>query len=97
VWKPFKVVRADKTYLLMDEFSVHWMTTCCNAIKECGSEVDYILGGCTSKLQVMDVRVNKPFKGHMREAYENFMIGNPENRKVRREDIVQWIQTWWEM
>ena len=29
----------------------------------------------------------------MREAYENFMIGNPENRKVRREEIVQWIQT----
>ena len=32
----------------------------------------------------------------MREAYENFMIGNPENRKVRREDIVQWIQSGWE-
>jgi hypothetical protein len=36
----------------------------------------------------MVVGVNKQFKGYMREAYENFMIGNPENRKVRREDIV---------
>jgi DDE superfamily endonuclease len=40
VWKPFAVERADKTYLLMDEFSVHLMTTYCNAIKECRSEVD---------------------------------------------------------
>ena len=80
----------------MDEISVHLMTTCCNAIKECGSAVDYILGGYTSKLQVMDVGVNKPFKGYVREAYENLMIGNSENRKVRREDIVQWIQTGWE-
>ena len=77
----------------MDKFSVHFKTTCCNAIKECGSEVDYILGGYTFKLQVMDVGVNKPFKGYVREAYENFMIGNPENRRGRREDIIQCIQT----
>jgi hypothetical protein len=32
----------------------------------------------------MDVGVNKPFRGYVREAYECFMIGNPENRKVRR-------------
>ena len=62
VWKPFTVERADKTYLLIDEFSVHLMATCCNAIKECGLEVDYILGDYSSKLQVMDVGVNKPFK-----------------------------------
>ena len=93
VWRPFTVERADKTYLLVDEFSDHLMTTCCNIFKECGLEVGYILGHYTSKLQVMDVGVNKPFKGYVREAYENFMIGNPENRKVRREEIVQWIQT----
>ena len=33
-----------------------------------------------------------PFKGYVRQAYENFMIGDIENRKVRREDIVQWIE-----
>ena len=88
--------RADKTYLLMDDFSVHLVTSCCNAIKECGSEVDYILGGNNSRLQVMDVEVNKPFKGYVREAYENFMIGNPENRKVKREYVVQWIPAGWE-
>ena len=93
VWKLFTVERFSKTYLIIYEFSVYLVTTCCNAIKECGSEVDYVLGGYTSKLQAMDVGVNKPFKGYVREAYENFMIGNPENRRGRREDIVQCIQT----
>ena len=51
--------------------------------------MEYILGGYTFKLQVMDVGVNKPFKGFVRESDENFMIGNPENGKVKREDIVQ--------
>ena len=45
---------------------------------------------------MMDVGVNKPFKGYVRQAYENFMIGNIENRKDRREDIVQWIEIGWE-
>ena len=37
--------------------------------------MDYILGGHTSKLEVMDVGVNKPLNSYVREAYENFMIG----------------------
>ena len=48
------------------------------------------------KLQVMDMVVNKPFKGYVRQAYENFMVGNIENKKVRRKDIVQWIEIGWE-
>ena len=89
VWAPFALEKGDMTYLLMDKFSVHLMASCSNQIKGCGTTIDYILGGYTSKLQVMDVGVNKPFKGYARQAYENFMIGNIENTKVRREDIVQ--------
>ena len=54
--------RVDKTCLLMDEFSVHLMTSCCSVIKEYGSEVGYILGGYASRPQVMDVGVNNPLK-----------------------------------
>ena len=57
VWKPFTVERADKTYLLMDEVSVHLITTCCNEIKECRSEMDFILRDFNSKLQVLDLGV----------------------------------------
>ena len=43
----------------------------------------------------MGVGENKPFKGYVREAYEKFMIGNPEKRKINREDIVQRMHTGW--
>ena len=59
---------------MIDEFSAHLMASCSNQTKGCGITIDYILGGYTSKLQVMDVGVNKPFKGYVRQAYENFMI-----------------------
>ena len=91
----FALEEGDKTYLLMDEFSVHFMASCSNQIKGCGTTIDYILCGYTSKLQVMNVCVIKPFKGYVRQVYENFMIGNIEIREVRREDKVQWIEIGW--
>jgi hypothetical protein len=64
------------------------MPSCSNQIKGSGTTIDYILGGYTSKLQVIDMSVNNSFKGYVRQVYENFMIWNIENRKVRREDKV---------
>ena len=37
--------RADKTSLLMDEFSTHLMTSCCNVIKECVLANKWTVGG----------------------------------------------------
>ena len=88
--------QGDRTYFLMDAFSDHLMASCSNQIKGCGTTIDYIFSGYTSKLQVMDVDVNKPLEGYVRHAYEDFMIGNIEHRKVRRGDIVQWIESGWE-
>ena len=48
---------------VMDEFSVHMMSSCCNEIKDCETEIDHIIGGHISKLQVMYVGLNKPFTG----------------------------------
>jgi DDE superfamily endonuclease len=96
VWTPFALEKGDMTYLLMDEFSVHLIASCSNQIKGCETTIDYIIGGYTSKFQVIDVGFNKLFKGYIRQAYENFMIGNIENRKIRREDIVQRIEIGWE-
>ena len=47
--------------------------------------MDCILGGHTSRLQVIDVGVNKSFKHNVEIFYENFMIASPKNRRVRRE------------
>ena len=57
--------------------------------------MDYILGGYTSRLHVMYVGVNNPFRGYVREAYENFMIGSPEKRNVRRDGRYPFVDTYW--
>lgn len=58
-------------------------------IKDCGTGLVYSFGACTSKLQVMNVGVNKPFKRYAKQAYKTFMFGNTNTGKVRREGIVK--------
>ena len=41
---------------------VHLIASCCDLIKGYRTEVDYILGGYTSKLEVMDMGVNMSAK-----------------------------------
>jgi transposase-like protein len=94
VWKPF-CEQKNSTYLMMDEFSVHLMQECVDPIRECGTEIDFILGGYTSKLQILDVGVNKPFKGYVKKSYERFMVGNTERRKVTRLDVAKWVEEAW--
>ena len=57
VWKPWtQGFLGEPTYLPMDDFSVHKVGNCVDAIKSCGTEVDqYVTPGYTSQLQVLDV------------------------------------------
>ena len=57
-------IKMKETYLLMDEFVVHKKASCTRAIQELGTEIDYIGRHYTSKLQVLDVGVNKQFKNY---------------------------------
>ena len=45
VWSPFCTGASDSSYLLLDEFSVHMMSDCIQAIQGCGMEVEFIPGG----------------------------------------------------
>ena len=49
-------------------------------IQDSGTKVDFIVSGYTNKLQVLDVGINKPFKGYIRESYQNFMMGNTNGK-----------------
>ena len=44
----------------------------------------FVVATRTSKLQVLDVGVNKPFKGFVRNAYEEWMVAHPHGTKVKR-------------
>ena len=95
VWKPFCRSKLGATYLLMDEFTVHQTGTALDAVVECGSEIDFIPAGYTSKLQVLDVGLNKPFKGYVKDCYEEFMVANEDGVVIRRLDVARWVDLAW--
>ena len=46
---------------------------------------------------MLDVGVNRPFKGFVRDAYEDLMVAHPHGTKVKRQqDVAQWVWTDWE-
>jgi hypothetical protein len=44
---------------------VHLMASVVNKLSEVGTQAEFIVPGYTSKLQTLDVGVNRPFKCHM--------------------------------
>ena len=60
-----------------------------------GTRVEFVLPRYTSKLQVLDVGINKPFKNNVDTAYETWLISN-QNTKVHRKDIARFIDNAWQ-
>lgn len=59
VWRPFTESKVSITFLIMDELSAHKTEKVLATIRACGTEIDFIPKGYTSKFQVMDVGINK--------------------------------------
>jgi len=62
--------------------------------------MSWIPGGYTWKLQPLDVGVNKPFKDHMRQEYDDFMwdqydTPDAERKKVERINVGFWVNKVW--
>ena len=60
IWKPF-CRNKNSSHFLPDWFSVLLMTDCVNSFQDYGTEVDFVITGYTSKLQVLEVSINKRF------------------------------------
>ena len=88
VWKQFCIGK-ESTYLLMDKCSVHMCGECVQQIQSYGTDVEFITGGYTGKLQVLDVGINRPFKAFVREQYEQFMSQNEQ--KSTQLNVAQWV------
>jgi hypothetical protein len=55
VWTPFiqrPAASGHGSYMIMNEFKVHLMGTCLNAIQNTGTEVDFVSGGYTGCVQI---------------------------------------------
>ena len=95
VWGPCTKRVGGPTLLILDEARTHFTPDVRQLLNSCGTEVEYIPPRYTSKLQQMDVGMNKPFKDRMRECVEDFMVTYGVDKKPVRRDILHWIKKSW--
>jgi hypothetical protein len=89
VWKPFATLKYPHlTLLILDQFSVHKTNSVLEALSDLGTIVIHLPPGETSKLQILDVGVNRPFKHYCQ-------LGIHEFDTISRAKISQVIQDSW--
>jgi hypothetical protein len=98
VWQPFVETKTGLCWLLIDDFKAHMTAKVCHKFVACRT---IIPPGYTSKLQVMDVGLNKPFKLHYGNQVDcfvhDFTLSNipGTTAKPRRRLVAGWIDTAW--
>jgi hypothetical protein len=61
-------------------------------VVDCCGFVEYISGGYTWKLQVIDVGINKPFKDRICDEYNWWFFENKCQGKPHRDNIAWWVK-----
>jgi hypothetical protein len=95
IWKPWAATKKGTTYdLLMDEFASHMMAKVKMVIYACDSKIDFIIAGYTSKLQVLDVGLNQPYKDEYQRQFNQFMVTS-NTAKPHRQGVAKWPWNSW--
>jgi hypothetical protein len=90
VWKPFTDTRNDRmTMLLLDECTSHMTWRVKDRIISCGTELEFIPAGYTSRLQVMDVGLNKPYKDRVCDQFDQFMVDSADGKPCHQ-NVATW-------
>ena len=83
--------------LMMDNFKVHLVKSVRNEIAENRWLQLNLPPNMTSRVQILDVGINKPFKDRMRAYYDDYMLKSyPEPGKITRELMGTWVADAWE-
>ena len=64
-----------------------------NRLATLNTQAEFIVPGYTSKLQVLDVGINRPFKVYIAHKYYQNLISN--GPKPNRTDIAHWVNRAW--
>lgn len=72
--------------LLMDNFSAHQISNVRKAVMQKGCSISFLPPNTTSKTQILDVGINKPFKDRMRSRYCEFLIDFEEQNAENQEN-----------
>jgi DDE superfamily endonuclease len=73
----------ELAYQLLDEFPVHLTSKVGTVFVELNTEIEVIPGGYTSKLQVLDVGINKPLKTYCWYPFNTWMDSCTNNTRPR--------------
>jgi hypothetical protein len=98
IYTPF--TKKNHSLLIMDSFRAHTTDPVKKLLRKSNAVTAIIPGGCTSKLQPLDVAINKPFKTYMRKSWSIYI--SQEANKVRagettkipaptKQHIVDWV------
>ena len=87
--------RIEFAYLLLNVCTVHMTSNVRSALQRCNTEVDYLPRGYTARLQPLDVGINGPFKGYIRQSNETFLVNTNGKANVHRRNVSRWIDDDW--
>ena len=79
---------------VLDSFRGHITPAVKAAMRKCNAVPAVIPGGCTSILQPLDISINKPFKGHIKNLWMQYMFDNSDSACIKtasKQQIVDWI------
>jgi hypothetical protein len=90
--------KKQKTLLILDSFSAHADAHFALLASKYNINLALIPGGCTSKVQPLDVSLNKPFKDVARHQWIDFVTSSAETtesgnlKAASKEQVVAWVQ-----
>lgn len=89
---------AKRAMLVLDAFKGHLTPEVKNKLAPQNTDLVVIPGGMTSKLQVLDVVVNKPFKDNIRKLYSDWLLNEDHpltpSGKIKKPSVTllcEWI------
>jgi len=92
-----KHMKRNKMLLVMDSFSAHYTEEIVCLLAKSNSKHAIIPGGCMSKLQPLDVSLNKPFKSNAVKSSQPTAIHSsplwpPLLITSRKQTVCDWIK-----
>lgn len=109
IWRPYVDWVTEEvglpgtiSLLVMDSFRAHTTEAVKDTLEEMNTTAPIIPGGCTSKVQPLDVCVNKPFKQLLKASWAQYLkrvFFSQDGGKVKtatRQEITDWIVRAWQ-
>ena len=101
--RPGAYFQQPKSLLIMDSARAHTSKEATDALGGTNTTTEIIDGGMTPLLQFIDTHINKPFKDHLRNKWNEWMTGGEiqftasgKRKRASYEMVVNWVNDVWQ-